>query len=348
MKVCYIISTTNNCGPVNMLYNLLFNFRKIEDFYPTIITLKPDDLSKSRCSQFEKLGIEIKHFYNKRTQFKDILKYIEKNNFKVIHSHGLIPDLINSYILKHEKNNIFHITTQHNYPFEDYLQSKGRILGYLMAITQILTIKNLYRVSCSYSIAKKFNQIKIKTKTIQNGIIFPKEIEKKTKNNPPIFLYLGRIIKRKNVSFLINYFQYHPEYEFWIVGDGNDYEAIKENTLNIKNIKVLGKTEAPSKFYKKVDYYISASKSEGLPLSVLEALSYGIPCVLSKIPSHNELLDKNSGVLFINNDIDSLNFSIKALRNNEYDSYKIYFEMKEKFDAEVMMDNYIEIYRRNI
>lgn len=349
MKVCYIITTTINSGPVNVLYNTLVNYRQVTNFIPEIITLKPDDKSKSRQVDFERLGIKVNHFFDKKTQFQDILKYISENNFDIVHSHGLIPDMINSYVKQHTEQNIFHITTQHNYPFEDYPQRKGKLLGTVMAELQIKAIKNLYKVACSNAIAQKFEKKKIKTTVVQNGIIFPENYQVVPKNNMrPIFLYLGRIHERKNVPFLINYFQYHPEYELWIVGDGVKADYVAEKTENINNITFFGKTENPAKFYKKADYYISASKSEGLPLSVLEAMSYGLPCVLSDIPSHREIITSDDyGVIYQNNNLNSLDQDIEKVITTSYDNYQIYLEMKDRFDTKVMMDKYLQIYREN-
>lgn len=349
MKVCYIITTTTNSGPVNVLYNTLVNYHQVNNFIPEIITLKPDDESKSRQVDFENLGIKVHHFFNKKTQFKDILMYINENDFDVIHSHGLVPDIINSYVKKRTNRNIFHVTTQHNYPFEDYPQRKGKILGTIMAELQIKAIKNLYKVSCSNSIAEKFKNKHIDSAVVQNGIIFPKKYPIiKKHNSRPVFLYLGRIHDRKNVPFLVEYFQYHPEYEFWIVGDGAKSDFIKEKVKNIKNITFYGKTETPAKFYQKADYYISSSKSEGLPLSVLEAMSYGLPCILSDISSHKEIMISNNyGVVYQNNNFNSLNDSIQKAVDTSYDNKKIYLSMREKFDAEVMMNKYLQIYYDN-
>ena len=349
MKVCYIITTTINSGPVNVLYNTLVNYHKVDNFIPEIVTLKPDDESKSRQADFEKLGIKVNHFFNKKTQFKDIQKYIDKNHFDVVHSHGLIPDMINSYVKQHTEQSMFHITTQHNYPFEDYPQRKGKLLGTVMAELQIKAIQNLYKVACSNAIAQKFEKKKIKTTVIQNGIIFPENYRTIPRTNlRPIFLYLGRIHDRKNVSFLVDYFQYHPQYEFWIVGDGAKADYIAERTKNISNIIFFGKTEKPAEFYQKADYYISSSKSEGLPLSVLEAMSYGLPCVLSDIPSHQEIMTSDDyGVIYQNNNSESLNQAIQKTVATTYDGYQIYSEMKNRFDAKVMMDKYLQIYCEN-
>ena len=48
------------------------------------------------------------------------------------------------------------------------------------------------------------------------------------------------------------------------------------------------------------DFFVSASFSEGMPNAALEALRCGLPCFLSKIPSHEELRDivPKSAVLF--------------------------------------------------
>ena len=172
MKVCYIITTTINCGPVNVVYNMLTEYRKF-NVIPTIVTLKPDDPKKSRQKDFERLGVRVKHFFDLKTQKKDILDFIEKERFDIVHSHGLIPDYINNYLEKKEKVRSHHISTLHNYPFDDYVKSKGFLLGNTMAIMHLMAIKNLYKVACSKSICSDFNKIGIKTDVIQNGIIFP-------------------------------------------------------------------------------------------------------------------------------------------------------------------------------
>lgn len=346
MKVCYIITTTTNCGPVNVVYNMLTKYQEF-NINPTVVTLKPDEFLKSRQKEFEKLGVKVKHFFDLKTQKKDILNFVEKEKFDVIHSHGLIPDYINSFLKKNEKEKAFHLTTLHNFPFDDYVKAKGFLLGNAMAIAQLMVTRNLYRVACSASIGSDFNKIGFQVDVIQNGIIFPdKFIKHERKNAKPTFLYLGRIHKRKNVTFLIDYFQLHPEYDFWIVGDGAGYGDVKKRCASIANITVFGNTENPSKFYQEADFYVSASTSEGLPLSVLEALSSGLPCLLSDIEPHKEVMNPDKGIIFRNNDIDDFGISIKKITNQKYDPMKIFEETKSKFDTEVMMSKYAKLYDR--
>lgn len=346
MKVCYIISTTTNCGPVNVLFNLLKNYSDIKNFVPEIVTIKPDDSSKTRERDFKGLNVKINHFYNKNKMI-DILNYIEKQDFDVVHSHGFIPDYINDYIRKKESKKRVHVTTLHNFPFKDYTRRKGIIIGNIMAVCHLCIIRKLIKVSCSNAIGKELKKIGVKTKVIENGIIIPKYHTYLRENSRQIFLYLGRLHNRKNVLFLCKYFEKHPELEFWIVGDGVEYEKIVANTKNINNIKIFGNTETPSNFYKRANYYISASKSEGLPLSVMEAMSYGLPCILSKIKPHQEVLTNDSmGELFLNNDMDSLNSAVKKIIKRKYNSRIIYESIANKFSANKMMNRYYKLYER--
>lgn len=48
-----------------------------------------------------------------------------------------------------------------------------------------------------------------------------------------------------------------------------------------------------SKFYEEIDIYIQPSLQEGLPRSVVEAMSVGCPCIGSKAGGIGELLDSN-------------------------------------------------------
>jgi glycosyltransferase involved in cell wall biosynthesis len=81
------------------------------------------------------------------------------------------------------------------------------------------------------------------------------------------------------------------------------------------------------------------STSEGLPLAVIEALSCGLPVILSAISSHKDLflLDNNIGVLIT---VD-LRTSLEAVRKfnkdemgqNAYNLYLKYFTSKKMAEA---------------
>ena len=347
MNICYIITSTNKCGPVNVLYNLLSNLNANE-VRPYIITLRADENGKSRRKEFESLGIEVVQ-YNPQKQLSEIFSFIKDKQVKIVHSHGIIPDLVNRKISQ-RFGSIKCMTTLHNYPVEDYLMSHGKIKGSLMVALQLFAINKLNKIACSQAIQAKFREnLHIKTYAIENGVDFPLENEVINHyRDLPIFLYLGEINPRKNIEFLVDFFSNHPAYKLWIVGDGegNYYHSIKDKVRNIHNITMWGRTETPEEFYKKADYVVSASYSEGLPMMVLEALSYGLPVILSDIPAHQEtIINELCGSLYKLNDGQCLEKKIEQILADPPDRKKIYQLSKTKFSSDVMAENYVKFYK---
>ena len=72
-------------------------------------------------------------------------------------------------------------------------------------------------------------------------------------------------------------------------------------------MKILGSREDALGFLKCIDYYVSPSKSEGLPYNILESLAVGNPVVATDIPGNNDIIRKSvEGVLIPVNSARSL------------------------------------------
>ena len=66
------------------------------------------------------------------------------------------------------------------------------------------------------------------------------------------------------------------------------------------------------------DAYILPSYKEGLPISVLEAMSYGLPMISTKVGGIPEIIaDGVNDYLIIPGDQDAICASIKKLQNNQ-------------------------------
>ncbi|MHA4988109.1 glycosyltransferase [Cetobacterium somerae] len=141
-----------------------------------------------------------------------------------------------------------------------------------------------------------------------NGIKINEKIEL-NKSKKIILFYLGRYdLKYKGLKELFNCFidnQHMLEkipIDIEIYGCGNlkSEKKIKnyQKKLRSTNIKVKGKIlgEAKEAVLKKASIMILPSKSEGMPMGVLEALSYGVPCILTKETNMlNELIIEKCG-----------------------------------------------------
>jgi len=126
------------------------------------------------------------------------------------------------------------------------------------------------------------------------------------------FLTVGRLIHEKGIQYLIQaYLKIKTKKKLVIVGEGaysDDYvKYLKNLAQNNQNIILAGakyKKELQT-LYQNTYLYIHPSESEGLPISVLEAMSYGRCVLVSNIPQNIEAF-AGFGYLFINKNINDL------------------------------------------
>jgi len=105
-------------------------------------------------------------------------------------------------------------------------------------------------------------------------------------------------------------------------------------------------------YYAGFDVFISASLSEGMPNSVLEAMSSMLPVILSDIPAHLELIGNNqSGLLFETSNPISLANRLEELRDvklrQEYAKNAMQ-TVTEKFSLQKRIERLTELYTEEV
>jgi glycosyltransferase involved in cell wall biosynthesis len=68
---------------------------------------------------------------------------------------------------------------------------------------------------------------------------------------------------------------------------------------------------------RKADIFILITKHEGLPLTVLEAMSAGLPVIASAVGGIPEEIDSTSGILIQENNIEEITEALKHLIENQ-------------------------------
>ena len=85
-----------------------------------------------------------------------------------------------------------------------------------------------------------------------------------------------------------------------LLGNGPDYEqALKlSKELGVsKSVSLPGTTENVTGYLHKADSYICASKSEGLPTAILEAMAVGLPIITTKAGAAEEAVSNGNGMI---------------------------------------------------
>lgn len=105
------------------------------------------------------------------------------------------------------------------------------------------------------------------------------------------------IIKQKN--YLIHWFCF---------GDGSDLSFLKERVAKnnlTDNVTFFGRVpnNAVYSFYNEthVDLFVNVSLYEGIPVSIMEAMSCGIPCIATNVGGTNEIISEDCGILLDKN-----------------------------------------------
>lgn len=314
IHIVYLISTLRACGPTNVLYNIIQYVDK-EKFDISVITLSKEE-NNSRKNDFYQAGVKIYPLNLSRIKMhfcggKLLRAILEKVKPDILHAHGFRADL---YIVKYAKEYTT-CTTIHNYPHIDYVMTYGNLVGNYLTKKNFQNMKMIkHLIACSKSLSEAlWEHNRIKTDFIRNGIdiahfsqidVLGKRALKRRLGIPDgkkIILSVGVLSNLKNPQFILDAFTtsvIRNECILIFLGDG----PLRGNFLKRynDNILFLGNVSNVNEYLAVTDFFVSASKSEGMPNSVLEAMASGVPVFLSDIQPHREILELNqeSGKLF--------------------------------------------------
>lgn len=169
---------------------------------------------------------------------------------------------------------------------------------------------------------------------------------------------LARNDHAKGIELLLeNFCYFHKKYPdktpmLLIAGGGYPSAKCTRYLQSLKlqdHVRFVGEVHNQLPFLRAIDVYVSNSRWEGLPLSVLEAMSMKIPCLLSDAVGHRDLIqDGLHGHLFPlkNPEIFSRKL-LSLLENKDHILVERAFKLVcEKFNLEGMASQISELYKK--
>lgn len=275
-----------------------------------------------------------------------ILKRID--GIDIIHLHsskaGFLGRIV-SFLLGKSKKTIY---TPHAISFLrlDVSPKKRKIF---IAMEKFASFFGGKIVACSQSEKEAIEEQGIKNVTFINNGIKPLQIEKKVNTSDKItIISVGRLSIQKNPKLFNDIaleFIDNLNIQFIWCGDGE-----LKSELTSPNIKCTGWIERKEleNYLASADIYLSTSLWEGLPLSVLEAMSIGLPVVLSDCVGNKDLVEDN-GFLYSKKN-EACNILKDLIKNNKKiifysdKSKKIFLR---KFELKLMQKQYYFLYKNN-
>lgn len=352
IRVAYIINRIERGGPGYIVLNLIETIDR-KEFTPVLITLF-DENDNTVADRLRANGIQIAECrFSSRlrfllTDYEHLARVLEKK-FDVVHTHGFIPDLAVSRMRGIPRR----VTTVHNVMKEDYAFCFGNLKGKLLDCLHRSALRKYDAViGCSRTVKESLRGIP-NAGFIRNGISIREEktAERSQIGVPDganVFFYAGKISIRKNVTELVQLFSACHGADDYLIIAGNGPEIDKCKSIFDNHIKYLGYQDDVIPYMQMADVYISASKSEGFSVSVLEALNCGLMLFLSEIKAHREVFEMAEGI-YLGEMFDADNFAekMRLLKKHRTSRESIKRFYAKKLSAEVMADGYQRVYRHS-
>ena len=174
------------------------------------------------------------------------------------------------------------------------------------------------------------------------------------------FLCIGRLVPEKRMEDVIKAYLLQPrKYSLVIVGDnaaaGQYMNDLVKLAGNSPSIIFTGYQFGAvlEELFSNARAFITASELEGLPITLLEALSYGLMCVTSDIPPHQELMATLPGLNFPVGDVQALSKhmnNIEIMTETRYDDFeqKAMAMISGHFSWDTACDEHDRLYQNSL
>jgi glycosyltransferase involved in cell wall biosynthesis len=117
----------------------------------------------------------------------------------------------------------------------------------------------------------------------------PSRRSRRTRKSSLRLLFVGRLEHYKGLHLLFEALRDMSGYELIVLGDGSERSSLQVLAKGL-SVQFYGFHPSPADYYSDADIFIMPSLGpEGLPLVTIEAMSHGLPCILSDLEVHREL-----------------------------------------------------------
>lgn len=310
INILYAISSLANEGPTRILLNTLRHLDRTR-YVPAIVTFTAEKES-SLLTDIERLSVPVHQLFLGKSEkpsgpvgrLAAFRKLLSDGRFDVVHAH--CPRSL-FYVVAGTPSSVRTIYTAHVYPEPQFRVIHGPVKGRIIAAVSNIAMRFIDRpIACADSVAGEYLEKRsMKLDAVNNGI---EEMDisgfgdraqalKKLGLDPTrkYFLFVGRLSREKRVAELVRAFSAVNTHgsELIVVGAGPEEAVLRK--IAGPTVHLVGFHRDIRPYLAACDFYISPSSTEGLANSLLEAMSVGMPSLLSDIPSHQYVVKRSRG-----------------------------------------------------
>lgn len=345
MRVAIIVARICQLGPVKVIQNIV-----------NTLSDSPD--------------IKIKVFYLDKIVDKQMLFSvpIERLNrsefcfseFDIVHTNGIRPDF---FAWINRKKIKYHISTIHNFVFEDLAYSYNRLISLVFGNLWLVLWKKSDKLVCVSNSMRSYYESWFpisKLEVIHNGIsdkddsIVPdseilNSVTRFRSKGLKVLGSSGILTKRKGIEQIYFLIETNKDLVFILIGDGKELQNLKllAASLNISDrVFFAGFKPNAVLYFKHFDFFIMPSRSEGFGLALIEAVQQRVPVICADIPVFKELFDNSEVTFFKLDDVNSLADAVKESFLKGSEKTKLaYSRYLNCYTDKKMSLKYLELYQ---
>ena len=295
--------------------------------------------------------------FNDLKAIVDLRRIIKRERPDVLHLHSSKAGTIGR--LASIGLNCKVVFTVHGWAFTEGIESNIKKLVYRIIEKSVSRFTDLFVCVSEYDKDLGIKEGVLSSKTpvivIHNGSPMPNEKDVNFSVHSPIKLVMiARFSPQKNQEGLIKAVKGLPKnkYQLTFVGDGPTLDFCKQLVKKLKleeNIKFVGFKDDVTRYLVTNDVYLLITHYEGLPISIIEAMSYGMPIIASDVGGNSELVVDNKNGFLVNttNDVTvAITHMIKSPNQIKKFGKLSYQKYKEAFTIQKNMDCVNKAYKK--
>lgn len=228
-----------------------------------------------------------------------------------------------------------------------------------IAYRKFLPLEKLLQYKCSAIVGvSNYDELNLRSEgitrnvaVVYNGIERPAPLREKPfqelKEYKKKVLCIARLSPQKNIGLFLEIASLLPQYAFIWIGNQYEYKEVYPS-----NVYFMGNLPNAGAYNEYADLFILTSNYEGLPMVILEAMSFGKPVVASDVGGISEIVENGVNGYTVRNDAQEFAAKISHILEKQ-DVYELFSQNTlQRFERDLavrkMVKGYMDIYQLNI
>ncbi|MFV0560947.1 MAG: glycosyltransferase family 4 protein [Enterococcus sp.] len=306
----------------------------------------------THCIHFSRSPLKVQNV----TAYRQMYQLLKQENYDLIHTHTPCASAITR--LAASGMGVKVLYTVHGFHFFEGAPAMNWRIYYTMErllarFTDGLVTMNEedYQVACQLPIRQAGSVYQVHGVGIDLETQQVSQIRKdyQLATDEQIICFVGELSERKNQRILIEALallkQEGRKVKLFLVGDGTkleDYQDLARQQGVEDEVIFTGYCENVQRFLEGADVVASASKQEGLPVNIMEALFFHTPCVVSDIRGHRDLITDDQLGLVVKNNATAMAHGIGVVldHSEEFTPY-----LSEAYQVDSVMSEMTKVYQ---